>query len=189
MIQDFPSRSNEAKSHLYLSPTGCVNQKLWAIHDTTDHQEQRRRRGKKVAQRVSAGKGSTMMTSAGGAAQGRLPSRGGHRICIAPPGLEILFAAYPGLTPWATFLTRLRRCATWFAAIWIARCLTRTFWKGYEFTRAVKLQENLGFSPCRRKCQGLKARLLAPYTARVNSCPDTCLAPLQILLPRAMVLA
>ena len=27
--------------------------------------------------------------------------------CVAPPGLQIVFAFYPGLTPWATFLTRL----------------------------------------------------------------------------------
>jgi len=46
-----------------------MNRKLQAIQDAADHLEQRRRRVKKVALRVSAGKGWIKMTSAGGAAQ------------------------------------------------------------------------------------------------------------------------
>jgi hypothetical protein len=46
---------------------------------------------------------------------------------------------------------------------------------GHEFTRAVQPQKDAGFSPC-SKPQGLKAKLLEPHTARLKSCPDTCLA-------------
>jgi hypothetical protein len=46
---------------------------------------------------------------------------------------------------------------------------------GHDFSRVVKPKKNLGFSPCHKKPQGLKARVLLPCTARVNSCPDTCL--------------
>ena len=46
-------------------------------------------------------------------------SRGNR--CVAPPGLDPVFALYPGLTPWATFSTRLRRWAIKGTAIWIAR--------------------------------------------------------------------
>jgi hypothetical protein len=46
---------------------------------------------------------------------------------------------------------------------------------GHEFTRATQPKKNLGFSPCQKTPQGLKARLLLPYTARLKSCPDTCL--------------
>jgi hypothetical protein len=47
---------------------------------------------------------------------------------------------------------------------------------GHEFTRAVQPKKNLGFSPCRKTPQGLKAGVLLPQTARLKSCPDTCLA-------------
>ncbi len=49
-----------------------------------------------------------MITSAGGAAQACAL---GPSNCVAPPGLDIFFAVYPGLTPWATFLTRLTALA------------------------------------------------------------------------------
>ena len=61
------------------------------------------RRVKKVAQRVPVVKRwerSIKMTSAGGAAHAP-PNR------VALTGLAPVFAIYPGLTPWATFLTRL----------------------------------------------------------------------------------
>jgi hypothetical protein len=45
---------------------------------------------------------------------------------------------------------------------------------GHEFTRAVKTKKNSGFSPC-SKFQGLKAKFLVSHTARLKSCPDTCL--------------
>src|SRR6478672_11178657 len=49
---------------------------------------------------------------------------------------------------------------------------------GHEFTRAAKTKNISGFSPCQETLhQGLKAKLLLPYTARLKSCPDTCLAP------------
>ena len=35
----------------------------------------------------------------------RVPARSSNR--VAPPGLGTVFVAYPGLTPWATFSTRL----------------------------------------------------------------------------------
>src|SRR5262249_25657232 len=44
------------------------------------------------------------MTSAGGAAHECLARQSN---CVAPPGLDIFFALYPGLTLWATFSTRL----------------------------------------------------------------------------------
>jgi hypothetical protein len=46
---------------------------------------------------------------------------------------------------------------------------------GHEFTRAVSARKNLGFSPCHKTPQGLKAKLLEPQAARLKSCPDTCL--------------
>jgi hypothetical protein len=52
---------------------------------------------------------------------------------------------------------------------------------GHEFTRAVQLQNISGFSPC-SKPQGLKANLLGPHTARLKSCPDTCLVRGRTLL-------
>jgi hypothetical protein len=52
-----------------------------AIQDATDHLEQRRRRVRKVAQRVSAGKGWIKMASAGGATQGTWVSQ---RNCVSP---------------------------------------------------------------------------------------------------------
>ena len=45
---------------------------------------------------------------------------------------------------------------------------------GHDFSRAVQAEKKRGFSPC-SKPQGLKAIILRPFTARVNSCPDTCL--------------
>jgi hypothetical protein len=45
---------------------------------------------------------------------------------------------------------------------------------GHEFTRAVQPKKNLGFSPCHKTPQGLKAKVLLPRTARLKSCPDTC---------------
>src|SRR5579864_8586281 len=45
---------------------------------------------------------------------------------------------------------------------------------GHEFTRAVQPKRNLGFSPCHKTPQGLKAKLLEPQAARMKSCPDTC---------------
>ena len=53
---------------------------------------------------------------------------------------------------------------------------TRTQVSGHEFTRAVKTKNILGFSPCQTNPQGLKARVLLPRTARLKSCPDTCLS-------------
>jgi hypothetical protein len=47
---------------------------------------------------------------------------------------------------------------------------------GHEFTRAVQPKKNPGFSPCRKTPQGLKANSSMPFTARLKSCPDTCLA-------------
>ena len=47
---------------------------------------------------------------------------------------------------------------------------------GHEFTRAAQPQNNLGFSPCEKDSQGLKANSSIPFTARLKSCPDTCLA-------------
>src|SRR5260370_22065802 len=87
---------------------GCMNQKLEAIRNTTDYQGQRRRRVEKLAQRVSAGKGSMMMTSAGGAAQACPAARRASNLC-RPSGAGNRVAVYPGLTPWANFLARLRR--------------------------------------------------------------------------------
>jgi hypothetical protein len=46
---------------------------------------------------------------------------------------------------------------------------------GHEFTRAVQPKKNLGFSPCHKTPQGLKAKVLEPQAARLKSCPDTCL--------------
>src|SRR5260370_22477593 len=101
----------------------------------------------------------------------------------------------------ALFMNARSRTA---GGLWRAKETTKQPCKGqvsgHEFTRAIRLQEMLGFSPCREKSQGLKAKLLEPFTARFRFanprlkpwtgwCPDTCLAPLQILLPRAMVLA
>src|SRR5260370_26999067 len=62
--------------------------------DTRDHQEQRRRRVKKVAQRVSAGKGSIMMTSAGGAAQACRAVQRPSNLC-RPSGAGTVFCALP----------------------------------------------------------------------------------------------
>ena len=47
---------------------------------------------------------------------------------------------------------------------------------GHEFTRAVQQKKRLGFSPCKKTPRGLKAKLLESHTARLKSCPDTCLA-------------
>jgi hypothetical protein len=57
------------------------------------------------------------MTSAGGAAPG-CPARPSNR--VAPPGLDTVFSVYPGLTPWATFLTRLAALSYEANAIWSA---------------------------------------------------------------------
>lgn len=46
---------------------------------------------------------------------------------------------------------------------------------GHEFTRAAQPKKSLGFSPCQRKPQGLKANFLGTRPARMKSCPDTCL--------------
>ncbi len=73
----------------------------------TDYQEQRRRRVKKVAQRVRAGKSCVKMTSAGGAAQCMSseatelcrPSGAGDRFCRLPRAyaLGYLLDAPPAL--------------------------------------------------------------------------------------------
>ena len=49
--------------------------------------------------------------------------------------------------------------------------------EGWIRARAVQPKKNLGFSPCHRTLQGLKAKFFLPQTARLKSCPDTCLAP------------
>jgi hypothetical protein len=47
---------------------------------------------------------------------------------------------------------------------------------GHEFTRAVQPKKNLGFSPCdKTPHQDPKAKFFLPDTARLKSCPDTCL--------------
>lgn len=38
------------------------------------------------------------------------------------------------------------------------------------------IQDAQTMDPCRKLPQGLKAKLLLPYTAQLKSCPDTCLA-------------
>jgi hypothetical protein len=53
---------------------------------------------------------------------------------------------------------------------------------GHEFTRAVQPTNNLGFSPCRKIAQGLKARLLLPHTMRLKSCPATYLVGNEFVL-------
>src|SRR6478735_3632221 len=47
---------------------------------------------------------------------------------------------------------------------------------GHEFTRAVHPQNIAGFSPCENDFQGLKANSSMLFTARLKSCPDTCLS-------------
>ena len=56
------------------------------------------------------------------------------------------------------------------------RRATTTQVSGHEFTRAVQPQNISGFSPCEKDSQGLKANPSRPFTARLKSCPDTCLA-------------
>jgi hypothetical protein len=53
---------------------------------------------------------------------------------------------------------------------------------GHEFTRAVQPKRNLGFSPCRKTPQGLKAKLLLTNTARLKPCPDTCFVRNKVVL-------
>jgi hypothetical protein len=54
---------------------------------------------------------------------------------------------------------------------------------GHEFTRAVQPQKDAGFSPCQKTPQGLKAKFFLPYTARLKSCPDTCLGLESAIVP------
>src|SRR5215469_14832289 len=77
----------------------------------TDNFEQRRRHGRKVAQRVSAGKGSTNDDER--RRRGTKPFAEHVELC-RPSGAQHVFSVYPGLTPWATFLTRLT--ALWLLA-------------------------------------------------------------------------
>src|SRR5260370_20387115 len=95
----------------------------------TDYQEQRRRRVKEVAQRVSAGKSCVKMTRAGGAAA--CMSSEATELC-GPAGAGDGICRLPRAYAWATFLTRLRRWAIWFTAIWIACRPTRIFWRGLK---------------------------------------------------------
>jgi hypothetical protein len=67
----------------------------------TDNFEQRRRRGKKVAQRVSAGKGS--INDDERQRRGTKPFGEYVELC-RPYRAQHVFSVYPGLTPWATFL-------------------------------------------------------------------------------------
>jgi hypothetical protein len=47
---------------------------------------------------------------------------------------------------------------------------------GHDFSRAVNMQKNLGFSPCdKTPHQDLKTKFFLPDTARLKSYPDTCL--------------
>jgi hypothetical protein len=52
----------------------------------------------------------------------------------------------------------------------------RDKYKGTTFSRAVRRLKILSFSPCLETPQGLKANHWRPYTARLKSCPDTCLS-------------
>jgi hypothetical protein len=53
-------------------------------------------------------------------------------------------------------------------------CPTTRQVSGHEFTRAAQPQNILGFSPCKKDSQGLKANSSMPFTARLELCPDTC---------------
>jgi hypothetical protein len=55
-------------------------------------------------------------------------------------------------------------------------CPTTRQVSGHEFTRAAQPQNIAGFSPCEKDFQGLKANSSTPFTARLKSCPDTCLS-------------
>ena len=46
---------------------------------------------------------------------------------------------------------------------------------GNDFSRAIDGRKTLGFSPCYKEPQGLKAKVLLWRTARLKSFPDTCL--------------
>src|SRR5215472_18608567 len=79
-----------------------------------------------------------MMTSAGGATH-ICPAR--QLNCVAPPGLDTVFAFYPGLTPWATSCRAYRRWVTKGKGdinrpevnlAWI-----KSFWRGHDFSRGV----------------------------------------------------
>ena len=58
---------------------------------------------------------------------------------------------------------------------------------GHEFTRAAQPQNIAGFSPCKKNSQGVKANSSIPFTARLKSCPDTCLSHGRQLVVAAQV--
>jgi hypothetical protein len=106
------------------------------------------------------------------------PSGAGHRFCRLPRAYAL------GYLPDAPYgaglfghgaLNRLGRSLK-----------TRSFCRGHDFTRAVKLQKNLRFNPCRERPQCLKAESSKRSTARLKSCSDTCPPP-QYIRSRTMV--